>query len=296
MKLTFKQFLSEATVKDSVNRKKTILADIKTEEEAKAVIKLLRKNCKVSFDEFLKSGFAIYRGMSEGPKVIQVQYNKGVRKTQNTHDYYRMIIDTHPMFQGTDLPKRSRALIASTNYGYARGYGDEIFAVFPFDTTIIGLVPAHDIFEITFKVFDRDDGNVDNLSIMINRIFTLYEKHGGRKIKQGVITPEDFIKNIDSIGMERVVNILQNGWAPFIRDEDMGAEEFAKKYGIDDGKSFLDYLYNKVLSPNNLKFKALLPENFYKMKPRDKEVWIGDKCIAVSTSVLADIKRMVDEK
>ena len=39
MKLTFKQFLSEATVKDSINRKKTILADIKTEEEAKADIK-----------------------------------------------------------------------------------------------------------------------------------------------------------------------------------------------------------------------------------------------------------------
>jgi len=294
MKLTFKEFLAEATVKDSVNRKKIIFDKIDSEEKVKELMKLLNKNCKHATDKFFKTNFGIFRGMSDGPEVIQVQYNKGTRTTENTHDYYRMIIDTHPDFQGTDLPKRNKAMIASTSREYATGYGEALYVVFPFDNTIIGVVPQHDIFDLNFKVFDRE-ANVDGISTMINRIFTNARGAGNKKVKVGIITPEIFVKNIDEIGMERVVTSLQNGWSPFIKDEDMGAKEFAKKFGISDGKTFLDYLY-KTLSPQNLKFKALLPQNFYSQAPNDKEVWIGDKCILVSAESIGFIKRTLNIK
>lgn len=282
MKTTLKQFLSEATVKDNESRKITLFVDTNDEDIAK-IRQLLKTNCSVAYKSFMKGKSAIYRGMSKGPDVLQLQYNKGTRKAENTYDYYRMMIDSHPGFAGTDLPKRGKSMIASTDFYYARGYGSETYTIFPFDSTPIGVVPSNDIFDITFNLFDRKRINVDGVSMLFGRIFNFYSDRN-KKVKTGVITPAQFIKNIDIIGMEAIVTMLQKTpeYDPYIKKADMGAEEFAKKYNITDGKSFLDYLYSNILTPEKLKFAALLPEQFYKKKFAQNEVWIGGKCIAVS--------------
>jgi hypothetical protein len=292
---TFKQFLDEATVKDSVNRKKVIIDTIKTKQQAEDALALLMEKCPSAINAYLENRLVIYRGMSDGPEMLEVNYSKGTRRAENTDDYYRMIIDTNPEFAGTDLPKRNKSLVASTDYMYARGYGQMLYSVFPFENTIIGVVPANDIFHIKFDVFDRKGCFVDDISSMFGQIFKEY-KTRYKSIKTGVITPAEFISNIDEIGLERIINLLNRGQTSFsfITDPDMDEKKFAKKYGITDGKSFLDYFYHNVFSQQNLKFKALLPAAFYAGNIKKNEVWIGDKCIIVYEDAMHKILDYTD--
>ena len=291
-KLTLKEFLAEATVKDSASRKKEVFRTIDSKEQAEKLETFLKKRCSAAYEAFLNDGVVIFRGMSRGPDAMQIQYNKGVRKTENTQDYYRMIIDTHPDFDGTDLPKRNRSLIATTDESYAGGYGLEMYLIFPFDDTPIGVIPKNDMFDINFDLFDRSRCNVDNVSMLFSKMFNTY-KDDKKGIKTGVITPEQFIKNIDIIGMEGVVNLLQTtpSYQPYLNDEEMGAKEFAQKYGIKDGKTFLEYMYHEVLTPKNLGFKALMPKEFYSGRFLQNEVWMGEKCIAISRSAIDWFKK-----
>lgn len=296
MKTTLKNFLLEATVKDSVRRKKEISAGFGDIESVMSFVKtVLMKKCPKSFTGFLEKNLVIYRGMDDNGAAFEVDYSKGVRKAQNTQDYYRMLIDTNPAFE--KFPKRNRSLIATTDFNYCKAYGEPYY-IFPFDDAEIGVVNNLDIFDVEFNMFDRVDVNVDQVSMFFGSLFNRTNHEGKLKLKIGVITPEEFAKNIDMLGMHTVLNWLQ--LKSFIHDDEITVKQFAQRYGIKDGATFLDYLYKKVLNRANLQFSLLNVPEFLNGSSKKTEVWISDKCIAVKVASLrpwlTDVKRLLSEQ
>lgn len=296
MKTTLKKFLLEATVKDSVRRKKgisTSFGDIRS--VMSFVSNVLMKKCPKAFTGFLETGIAIYRGMDDSGAALEVDYSKGIRKAQNTQDYYRMMIDSNPTFE--KFPKRNRSLIATTDFNYSKAYGEPYY-IFPIDSAEVGVVNNLDIFDVMFNMFDKIEINVDDVSRFFGSLFNHTNHDGKIKLKTGVITPEDFVKNIDALGMHTVLNWLQ--LKSFIHDDEITVKQFEQRYGIKDGATFLEYMYKKVLNRANLGFSVLKVSAFFDPSNKQRtEVWISDKCIAVRVASLqpwlSDVKRLLND-
>jgi len=121
----------------------------------------LDKYCQDSFWMLTKKA-PLFRGIQrKGLDVSFVDLTQTTRKSQNTSNWYTEIFDNHPEMQ--DFPKRSKSMVCSNSYDYARGFGDEVYAIFPVKNSKIGLVPESDIWEISVNLFGKSlDINVMN--------------------------------------------------------------------------------------------------------------------------------------
>jgi hypothetical protein len=79
--------------------------------------------------------------------------SKTIRKSQNTTNFYTLILDNNPLCK--DFPKRSRSFIATTDrqvaHDYADGKGE--WAMIPFDGVKIGYVGQKDIWYTRISLF-----------------------------------------------------------------------------------------------------------------------------------------------
>lgn len=115
------------------------------------VITLLNTHCGDAL-WMIKNNNPIWRGfrdLDDSVPFYRVDPSKTVRKSQNTNNYYTMIWDHHPDWQG--WPKRSRSLIATSDISYAGDYGNR-FAVIPYDGAKIGAVNSNDLHDIDVDV------------------------------------------------------------------------------------------------------------------------------------------------
>lgn len=148
MSITFKQFMHEAAVG----------ANPQYEERSfEQVIELLESNCSDAV-RLIKKDLMFWRGERNTSFVKDNGFaladpSKTVRRSQNTSNYYTLMMDSNPAM--TEFPKRSRSFIVSTDNAYAKNFlrreedsGRETFALVPFNGVKIGVVPAEDIWEI----------------------------------------------------------------------------------------------------------------------------------------------------
>ena len=138
--MRFKQFL-EAQVKPHSYK----------ESDADELIEIIRENCMGAIQS-ARAGVFIYRGTRSSYMGGVFDPSQGERKSQNTSNYYTLLLDTNPANRG--WPKRSQSFIASNRKSKAEGYaysskGDgTLLWLLPFDDTKIGLVNEDDLWDL----------------------------------------------------------------------------------------------------------------------------------------------------
>lgn len=206
----------------------------------------------------------LYRG-DRSIKVVDAMKKTGFamvdtsateRKSENTSNYYTVILDNHP--DRGDFPKRSRSFIGSTSYQRSKGYlGWESNAhpmvMIPYDDTKIGLVNQEDMWDTVITLFgSREDIESANSS---------FEYMG---LKPNI---EDF---------EKCASRLKQG--------DSGAlEQFRKGFGAHKSekyaKTFMDEIwkaYSAASTGHTAHTTKTLPRPLKKT-----EVWVGGKVILI---------------
>jgi len=111
---------------------------------------LLVQHCSESL---LNAKTPIWRGMADHNQLaVYINTSNSVRKSENTSNQYTLLMDNSPFF--ARFPKRSKSLICSTSDRIASGftYGSDIYAMFPYNGTPIGICPAFDMWHSEIKV------------------------------------------------------------------------------------------------------------------------------------------------
>jgi hypothetical protein len=107
--------------------------------------KLLLENCSEALMAF-RSGHKVFKGIN-GPMpevaIFKTDPKLKKRDSRNTQNYYTLLFDNLPSWQ--EYPKRSRSLICSTSYSWAKGYGSQTYLILPFDGAKFGVCPEKDI-------------------------------------------------------------------------------------------------------------------------------------------------------
>lgn len=115
-----------------------------TREEA---VDTIKTKCKKALAEYQKTGKTLYRGAKNNQYYV-VDPKSSPRRSQYTENYYTLILDNDPRWK--KFPKRSEALICTTNRYKANSYGGTVNRVFAFDGANYGVAPNDDIWE-SFK-------------------------------------------------------------------------------------------------------------------------------------------------
>lgn len=269
--ITFKKFL-EAEVIPIVSTPQKVDA---------ALLKFIRDNCADSLWMF-ENASPIWRGErhlasilgSDGVAVIDTTKSK--RSSQNTGNWYTVILDNHPAY--AEYPKRSQSLICTTRHSVAKTYGvSKVMAIIPFDTAKIGWVNARDIWDKSVNI----DGSRESL-LGMNDLFVALEDHGldddswesfvkfSNYLKTDEALRAEVAKELPSIGVEsKNIEAWLNDFAGKIREAyaDMNLEKYTPKTiqsikgvfgGVDDNnKAFELWVGGKVLCMSQDVFEEL---------------------------------------
>ena len=191
MPVTFKQFIKEAAVGEDIKPKVLSL-----EEAVDTVITHCRSNRGLYVKRAFYKGFKedILKG-GENYAIVDTRLTK--RKSQNTPNFYTMILDDLAKENG--FPLRSKSLVGSTSDsdadGYAGPYG--LFAMIPFDDAKVGFVNDTDMWDKFFRicgvsvsinefsdglhnVLDISDDSIDNIRDFGDKVQDHSSKEFGR--------------------------------------------------------------------------------------------------------------------
>jgi hypothetical protein len=267
-KINFKQFITEAAA-----GKNPMYVDVDVEK----AVALLNAHCKNAL-WMLKENKPIWRGdrkvkfPKSGFKVVDTEATE--RRSQNTSNYYTVILDNHP--DRKQFPKRSRSFIASTDKSYASdyaggGYGaGSLFAVIPVDDAKIGVVNKDDMWSTLITLFGQKTA-IEDANRFFQRIFD----------KKTSITIKDFIqfdkklKSNDPVAVKRFNKIFGDefGW---IKERGKYANSFLEEIW----KS-----YSAESTGHTAHTTANMPRNL------KSEVWVGGKVVLIEEGMW---KKMVE--
>ena len=265
--LNFKQFLQEKSV-DTEPKYQTIVVD--------KAIRLLNAHCKNAL-WMLHENRPIYRS---DRKLTQVLSDTGVvsldtrlstRKSQNTSNFYTLILDNTPSRK--DFPKRSKSLIASTRRSRAEDFSDEIVhAIIPYDDTKIGFVNLDDMWDTRIDIF--------GVRRQINTINKFFEE----MVDENMIdhTWESFIKfdkDVDTIpSLSRKFNKIWNY-----------GEEGTDKYPHNNFLESIDKAYSPDETGHTWVTASTMPHH------SSSEVWVEGDCIIMTESLWKQIRAAYHE-
>lgn len=283
-KKTLNRFLFELMVKDSPNRKKIFASNIfnASPEEIESLIREIYPKCSDALDAFANHGQVIYRGESQDGDVLLLDYSKGTRRAQNTFDYYRILMDEY--LKSKDFPLRGKSMICSGDQEYADSYGNT-FAIFPFNGVKIADVGEVDIFDLTCeKMFELPEGDYKSSPNKISELIAAILRVKDKNSVPLNLTISKLAKQLDSAGPHQMLNVLN---AREIITSIDSVEQMKEKFGIYNGKSFIDYLLN-VVYPDLCKHFTLKPTSaFFKSNGSSKnEFWFSGPCFAFNTLTL----------
>ena len=251
--ITFKTFLSEAAV--GALPKYTPL-------DVKKAIRFLNAKCKDSL-WMLQKNKPFYRGDSRLPagSFLVVDSTKTTRMSQNTTNYYTVILDNIPSMIG--FPKRSKSFICSSSIDTAEDFGGNVWVVIPTDSCKIGVVGESDLWRTKVKFGERPVDIED-----ANRLFGVlnlkpdYEslKKFGEEVKSGV--HDDLLTR----ALERV-------------------HSFSPKYDFSSDfknlkRNFIGTI-NKAYSPKITGLVACTPTTLSKNLD-DTEVWVEGELVFIT--------------
>lgn len=137
--ISFKQFISE----ESVTPRQHTAIDEDTFQE------MLVDHCDTAIDN-ARVGNYIYRGDRKWTEqYVAFDSSLSVRASDNGRNYYTMLMDTLPAFNG--FPKRSKSLITSSTKSKAKPYGD-MYRIYPHQDAKVGICQWKDIWDTEFML------------------------------------------------------------------------------------------------------------------------------------------------
>lgn len=266
--MSFKQFLQEESVdRDLIVKDLSVKKAIKLlNEHCKDSLWMLQQNSPIWRGDSKKSSLALY---NKAESFAVVDPSKTERRSQNTSNWYTIILDNSPFM--AEFPKRSRSLICSTDFMYAEDYsGGEPVAIIPFDGVKIGVCPESDMWGTQIKLGRSD--SIDSF----NSAFSLFARRL-LKMDKVPVTLET-LKKMDAVlkKAKSLDDVLKN------KPEALGFVEWFGPKAKDD---FLGTIF-AAYSPQKTKLRVTTPAELKSLKAkRNKEVWVGGPCVAIENSM-----------
>lgn len=221
----------------------------KTDIDEKTAMELLNSHCKNA--DFR---YPILRGMRGKSDAYIFEGRNGDRKSL-TGGLHNISIDHNLKNINRLYPLRSKCIIGISGTGNkslstARGFGSDLYAVFPYDDVLIGTCSEQDILATVFKRGMFDNGE------------TVNDARG--KLNDIVSTYNNF-KSIDDAA-DHI-----NGYV----EENPGSD---LDNIFDDPETTADILAD-IYSIKNLGLKFITNDEISKYDY--KEMWVSDKCVAI---------------
>jgi len=238
---------------DKMKIKELLEAEVKpyTKEEIakEKAISILEKSI---FFENNKSR-PLWRGTrSNLAEVILIDPSDGIRKSENTDNYYTLLMDNSPYYQG--WPKRSKSLICTTNPFTATYYEGRIYALIPLNGSKIGVCPEEDIWKTSVEILNSESlVTFGQISLM------MYNLGFSDKSYQSLLhwsTTNKFIRRLD----ER------------FPEHNLG------------NKNFIEYMHEQM-SPEKTGMKLETAESMDVTNYPDNECWTDGKCLLVRKDI-----------
>jgi hypothetical protein len=222
----------------------------------------------------IKNNTPLYRGDSSDNIVVAMRTGFATvdpsatrRKSENTSNYYTVILDNHPGYK--DFPKRSRSFIGSTDYYVARDYSifdNNTYAMIPYDGVKIGMVNNKDIWHTEITIFGKTHG--------IDYINTMFERMGIDESLKGL---KDFDKCLKNDDLEAIKKFQE---AFTLNESDL------EKYK----NIFLEEIW-RAYSPKETGFTVHTTKTLPRPLP-NSEVWVGGKVMLIDMEMW---NKMVNE-
>lgn len=239
------EIITEATIKPYA--KEDITEDI---------FEYLKMHCSEFIANNLDS--PIWRGSKHNVKeAFVINPASGTRKSENTTNYYTLLMDNSPYMRG--WPKRSKSLICSTREEVSSSFGTT-YAVFPFDGAKIAICPSTDLW-----------------NTMINASILGYTR---------AITWPTINYTLQRMGFEddSYESMIEYTKTPEFKQK-LGA--FNKDMSPDE---FLPELL-KLMSPDQVGFEIEWVADFVRNRYPDNEVWFSAPCVAVRRDIYEQMIR-----
>ena len=189
------------------------------------------------------------------------------RVSQNTGNYYTLIFDN--IKSRIDVPKRGKSFIASTDSTTAHGFGEvffNLYAVIPFNSTKIGVVPHSDMWSSNITMFGK--------TLRIKTWNTAFQKIG---------LPDDNWSEWEQFD-EDLKNQNQTALAQL---------EKSSLIDVSYASTFLEQITD-AYSVEKTDQSVHTTETLSHIE--DCEVWIGGKCIFIPRSVWSEIRKTINGK
>jgi hypothetical protein len=213
--ITFKQFLAEEPVGQRPEFEK-----VKTEK----AVKMLNMYCKDAI-WMLQKNKPFYRGEKylehsiAHAGFITVDPSKTERKSQNTYNYYTVLLDNNPLCKA--FPKRSRSFIGTTDRWNADSYssGGAMFAMIPFDGVKIGAVNDDDMWDSHINMFGSKGGTIESYNTRFKRLdlkasVKSFEAFGNELASSGD-AKRKFRNEFNLTTDEQAEHFMENIWAAY---------------------------------------------------------------------------------
>lgn len=255
--------------KDFLNEKEYSNGQYKTEISLEDAIHIIKTKCKkVDIHK------PFWRGMKGGGNDAYIfKGENGNRKSSDLDfgNYYTVILDHFIKKQNPRNPLRSASIICANtaNYKHIKHFGNNRYAIFPYDTTIVGYVNGADIWQSEIKFPNGEVGLYDFNGMLYKASTT---KHSVRQDTfEHIVEDIQFIISMDEKDRNKYQNYIHK---MFDGDPD-NVEEYLKKLFDKDGPI---YFFGDSSEDDSA----------------EREVWIGAECIAIKESVYKEILKELE--
>ena len=242
--------------------KELLSEDYKTRiDDMDTAIEYIKKHCS---DALAFIDTPIVRGMTFSGRYFSLQGDEGGRESANTSNHYTAILDT--VLGDLGYPLRSKSIICANWAGkhHAAGYGDELYAILPYNGVKIGVCPGEDMWDTKVKLgFSRD---IEDINRDLRRLGVAGTWSFAAMVKFLEVSLKDLEdkKDIDELSL---FGDLQVG-----KIEQQFREAYAKPFKL-----------------------ATTADAGVINDGREHELWIGGKCIAIQLKQYDVLKAKLNE-
>lgn len=243
-------------------------------------IKLIKQHCKN-----VDPKYPLYRGMNGKDEFYTIEGNIGGRKSKNTSNHYTLIIDEQLKNNYRFAPLRSRSLICTNDLSYTVSYGNNTYALFPYDNVEIGKCSSFDLWETNIHFNGHLHGSIDS----INSIFAKIIKNpiSYQDIVDSLAKVLDDPKNEDSSDEKEIIyKAFKEVW------EDIGDDE--SEWDDVDKKDVVQIALEQYYEPEHglgMEFGTYKELEIDELDSHH-EFWFGGKCVAIQ---LEKYKKMLKD-
>lgn len=273
--MKFKNFLSEAPIIPYRVQRLDDHDVINTDK----MMKIINEKYSDAWNEFYNSDNGIFRGHNIGNSLAAIAEPKtGVRKSQNTANYYTILLDNNPHLK--DFPKRSESFICHTDPSRASEYeneggGRETCLVLPKNGAKIAIANRYDIWDVRVPFISHNEVLGDLASILYDIVeFDLKEN-----------TLEEFKKSI-SLNIDEIFKQLCSN-THIAKIKNMPGEK--------DVDKLINFIFQKW-DLKTLKFELITTKEMNRLENKNSEVWLDDECLLITWDIAYRLVNRLKER